>query len=335
MEHQTMTTLANFSFNLVAHELAHQWFGDNVTCASWQDIWINEGFASYGEYMAREALLSRKEADEWMSRAHELARMAPVGSVYIPEDDAKDELRIFSSALSYKKGAALLHMIRYELDDDSLFYNILSAFQDRFADSVATGRDFLDVLNELSGSDFEWFFEQWYYGYGYPRFLVTWQQSQDSIIVEINQSGSSEKTDFFKTSMDLDLHYEIGGDTLIRIFVDEPAMRIGISISRPVIKLVTDPGNWILDETEVIDKTIRKEYFKVRPNPFGEELNIFFRTGTGDREIILSDLNGKILKKCHSTSGNFTIKTHDLVQGLYLLKVSEGKESYTARVVRH
>lgn len=335
MEHQTMTTLASFRFNLVAHELTHQWFGDNVTCASWQDIWINEGFASYGEYLAREALLSHEEADKWMNRAHELAMMAPGGSVYIPEGDADDEIRIFSSALSYKKGAALVHMLRYELQNDSLFFRTLSVFQERYADSVATGRDFLNVLNEISGSDFEWFFEQWYYGYGYPQFQVTWQQSYDSIIVEISQSGSSDKTAFFKTSMDLEFHYEIGGDTLMRIFIDEPEMRVGISLSRPVIKLVPDPENWILDITEVVNKTVRKDYFKVRPNPFGEKLNIVFRTGIGDREIILCDLHGKILKKCHSTSGSFTMDTHDLIQGVYLLKISEGKEVYTARVIRH
>jgi aminopeptidase N len=66
MEHQTMTTLANFNFTLVAHELAHMWFGDNITCASWQDIWINEGFASYFEYLALQNLRSQEDADQWM-----------------------------------------------------------------------------------------------------------------------------------------------------------------------------------------------------------------------------------------------------------------------------
>ncbi len=62
MEHQTMTTLVNFSFLLVAHELAHQWFGDFVTCSTWQDIWINEGFASYAEYLANQYLKSQEDS---------------------------------------------------------------------------------------------------------------------------------------------------------------------------------------------------------------------------------------------------------------------------------
>ena len=67
MEHQTMTTLGSFGFGLVAHELGHMWFGDYVTCASWQDIWINEGFASYTEYVAAENLLSKEDASGWMN----------------------------------------------------------------------------------------------------------------------------------------------------------------------------------------------------------------------------------------------------------------------------
>ena len=81
MEHQTMTTIDNFSFYLVAHELGHQWFGDNVTCATWQDIWINEGFASYTEYLAYQNLVSQDYADGWMDSAHDWEMSLPDGSV--------------------------------------------------------------------------------------------------------------------------------------------------------------------------------------------------------------------------------------------------------------
>ncbi|MDX9696711.1 MAG: M1 family metallopeptidase, partial [Bacteroidales bacterium] len=122
MEHQTMTTLNSFSYNLVSHELAHQWFGDYVTCASWQDIWINEGFASYCEYIALENLSSYSTAQSWLTNAYSQAMQSPTGSVYIPFENAMDESRIFSGSLSYKKGAALLHMIRYQINNDEQFY---------------------------------------------------------------------------------------------------------------------------------------------------------------------------------------------------------------------
>ncbi len=335
MEHQTMTTLSSFSFTLVAHELTHQWYGNNVTCASWQDIWVHEGFASYGEYLALEELKSPEEARAWMDQAHEWAMSDPVGSVYIPEKDAEDAARIFSRALSYKKGASLLHMIRYELGDDSIFFETLSRFQVRFADSVATGRDFLDVLNETSGSNFDWFFDQWYYGQGFPMFEFTWWQTGDSVIIEILQSPSSENTPFFKTRLDLALQIEQGGDTLIGIICDRPYMRVGVRSDRLVSGLVPDPDNWVLDRSQVLKKIISNGYFTVGPNPFGDELNIVFQSGIAKREIQLCDISGKVLEKHSSRSGTFTLDTHYLRQGLYLLQVKEGNESYTTKVIRH
>jgi len=334
MEHQTMTTLSNFNFNLVAHELTHQWFGDNVTCASWQDIWVNEGFASYGEYLAIEELISGAEADLWMSNAHAWALTEPMGSVYIPVEDAGDENRIFSTALSYKKGASLLHMIRYELDDDSLFFKTLSDFQNLYTDSIATGMDFMKVLNQTSGSDFKWFFDQWYFGQGYPSFQFAWWQTSDSVIIEIRQSGSSDQTPFFRGNYDIALQFETGMDTVIRVLMDQPFMNIKIPVKGRVINLVPDPENWVLEKSQVFRKSITNGYFSVNPNPFNDRLNIVFNNGDGKRKIILSDLSGKILEKKESSHGTFTINTHNLRQGLYLLQVKDGKESYTAKVVK-
>lgn len=334
MEHQTMTTLVNFGFNLVAHELAHQWFGDNVTCASWQDIWINEGFASYGEYLALEYLDSKKEADFWMLRAHERVFTEPEGSVYIPEEDATDEFRIFSSALSYKKGAALLHMIRYELNDDSLFYMTLKSFQEQFADSVATGHDFLMVLNEISGRSFDWFFDQWYYGQGYPVFNFNWWQTSDSLIILADQRGSSSATPFFRTSLDIGLILEDGLDTSIQVNYDSPTKRIQIPMNQKVRDVVADPLNWIVDISQVIHRYVTNAYFSVSPNPFQDELNIVFNSGDAEREIILTDINGRVVDRTFSSSGTVSLHTHDLAQAVYLLQVIVGNESYTAKVIR-
>ncbi|NJO90434.1 MAG: M1 family metallopeptidase [Chloroflexia bacterium] len=121
MEHQTMTTLYNYSYTLVSHELAHQWFGDHTTCSTWQDIWINEGFASYCEYIAYENLGTKSEAESWMQNAQTRALREAEGSVFVPFTSANDEYRLFSSNLSYKKGAVILHMLRNEINDDSVF----------------------------------------------------------------------------------------------------------------------------------------------------------------------------------------------------------------------
>ena len=124
MEHQTMTTLGMFNFTLTSHELSHQWFGDNVTCATWSDIWVNEGFASYCEYLALEYLDSGQEVP-WLADVHNNVLSELDGSVYIPVLQATDENRIFDSRLSYEKGAAIIHMLRFELQNDTTFFNIM------------------------------------------------------------------------------------------------------------------------------------------------------------------------------------------------------------------
>ncbi|NJK86786.1 MAG: M1 family metallopeptidase [Bacteroidales bacterium] len=173
MEHQTMTTLSNFSFLLVSHELAHQWFGDNVTCAEWNDIWINEGFASYGEYLAEEFLDSKDEANLWMAEAHEFIMSEPGGSVYVPKGLENDEDRLFDYRLSYKKGAAIIHMMRQEVNNDVVFFDVLTTFQERYKDSVATGEDFKALLEEKSGIDFTWFLTNGIMGKDIPFLKLT------------------------------------------------------------------------------------------------------------------------------------------------------------------
>ena len=116
MEHQTMSTMGGFSQDLTSHELAHQWFGDKVTCATWSDIWLNEGWASYLEYLYRQTI-SQSTADSWMTSTHNSARGAATGSVYVPAGASVS--RIFSSSLTYKKGAAVLHMLRYVMGDSA------------------------------------------------------------------------------------------------------------------------------------------------------------------------------------------------------------------------
>ncbi len=255
MENQTMTSLNDFNFTLVAHELSHQWFGDNVTCASWRDIWLNEGFASYAEYLALEFLQSKKEADNWMSSAHNWALTEPEGSVYIPESEASVEDRVFSRALSYKKGAALLHMIRYELADDSLFFKTLVKFQNAYRDSTATGKDFIRVLNETANMDFERFFDQWYYGEGYPEFTFSWWQGEDSIYLFCEQSGSSPVTPLFNLDMDFQIEYADGSDTIVRLQLNEQEQWFRVPVSGKVSGMVADPQNWLLDKSRVIHRS--------------------------------------------------------------------------------
>ncbi len=128
MEHQTISFMYNFNFDLVAHELAHQWFGDYITLGSWQDIWLNEGFATYMTGLVYE---NRNNQELWpVWKRLEINRIIsqPGGSVFVK--DTTDFNTLFSSRLSYSKGAYLLHMLRWVLGDDHFFQGMRDYFND-------------------------------------------------------------------------------------------------------------------------------------------------------------------------------------------------------------
>lgn len=169
MEHQTMSGQGNYAEQVTIHELGHQWWGNNVTCRTWSDIWLNEGFATYTEALwaehkpgstgaaaLRNYMIGTKPAVESVG-----------GTVYC--FDTSDEARIFSRDLTYKKAAWVLHMLRGVVGDQK-FFEILAAWRSTFQGSAATTDDFQNVCEQVSGQSLQWFFDQWVFGNGAPTF---------------------------------------------------------------------------------------------------------------------------------------------------------------------
>jgi len=277
MENQTMTSLNSFNFELVAHELAHQWFGDNVTCSDWQYIWINEGFASYGELVAYEELGKIEDLQDWISWAQTTAKSVSEGSVYVPDEKKTDDKRIFDHSLSYKKGALIIHMIRYIINDDNLFFEILQDFQSKYADSNASAEDFKKLVEEKSHINFDRFFEQWYYGEGFPTLKINWEQSHDTVYIYIDQLASApEITPFFDLQMDFRFDY-FEGDSLILIKLTEPSQKVAIPFTKRINKIVADPDQWILKNLDGVHRMLpdnTHDLYSIFPNPADTEVYI-------------------------------------------------------------
>lgn len=119
------------------------------------------------------------------------------GSVYIPPSEAGDVWRIFNGRLSYNKGAVILHVLRYEINNDDVFFDVLKQYQQTFGGGTATGDDFFTIAGMLSGQNFQTFSDQWYYGEGYPVYDIHWLQSQDTLYIVSKQSSSTISTPFF------------------------------------------------------------------------------------------------------------------------------------------
>lgn len=158
MESQTMSLFGSDLMSgsaegerIVAHELAHQWFGDNVSPRRWQDMWLNEGFASYGEALWLERSRDGFDIDAYMAQTIQGLDLEPIG------DPGRDNL--FGNGV-YRRGAATLHALRRTIGDDD-FFRTLQLWNSQYRFSSATTRDFVALASQVSGVDLADFFDSW------------------------------------------------------------------------------------------------------------------------------------------------------------------------------
>jgi len=341
MEHQTMSTMGGFSFGLVAHELGHMWFGDNVTCATWSDIWINEGFASYTEYLTAYFIQGPSSAASWMNSAHNTVKSSPGGSVYVPPDQATPDnvWRIFDGRLSYKKGAAILHVLRQEIQNDEHFFEILQAFQDQFKDSVATGLDFMGVANQITGLDFNYFFDQWYFGEGYPIYDVLWNQSPDMLYINTTQTTSSPVTPLFETYVEYRLNYTDGTHEIVLLRQTANVNDFQVPIGKPVASIVVDPNNWLVKTVNSVMVGVAEHqnplYFSLAPNPSSDRIKLFFDQNFNSKELQITDLGGRTIYQTKTTESIVNIDVSEFAPGVYLVTAKDEESVITQRLIRN
>ncbi len=329
MEHQTMTTLGGFSFALVAHELGHMWFGDKVTCATWSDVWINEGFASYTDYLAHHFLSNAYYDSLWLKFYSDEVKSVPGGSVYVPPEDLGDISRIFDSRLSYSKGALILHMIRFELQDDDMFFNVLKTFVEEYGNSVATGNDFRDWLELKSGRDFTDFFNQWYYGEGYPIYDIVWYQGANGLDLVSTQTTSTGVTTLFKMLVPYRLNFSDGTDSTLLLYQDDNLNTYSIPVYKAIDSIQLDPKQWILHKlnsmTYGVEETENPVYFTLGPNPAKEKFRIFFTHQSNKiLNLDISDLTGRSVLNNNMGCSDQLIDISRLSRGIYLVTVTDG-----------
>src|SRR5690606_862717 len=200
MEHTTVSIMGNFDRNLVAHVLGHQWFGDKVTCGTWSDIWLNEGFATYLSGLVIENLDGNYNFINWKAQRIISITSAPDGTVYVPEAELNSVGRIFSSRLSYNKGAMVVHMLRYIMGDEDFYQGLRNYLNDEdLAFGYATTPDLQTHLEAVSGMDLTGFFNDWIYSQGYPVYDVTTHDiGGGQVQITISQDQTSSMVDFFE-----------------------------------------------------------------------------------------------------------------------------------------
>jgi len=249
MEHQTITGEGTFDESVTAHELGHQWWGDMITCKTWSDIWLNEGFADYTECLWAERKTGVLNSAAYFA-AIQARKPTNVGqSVYVAAADTADMNRIFSLDTTYYKGGWVLHQLRHVVGD-ATFFQILANYRAGFAYGAAATEDFKAAASATAGQDLSWFFQQWVYGIGAPAYQYGWQSvnvnGQDYLLARIAQTHT---TSGYPSAFiaPVDLRATIGGTpTTYSAWNDARTEWFVIPVSGPVTALSFDPDQWIL-----------------------------------------------------------------------------------------
>jgi aminopeptidase N len=231
---------------LVAHETAHQWFGDAVTEADWHHVWLSEGFATYLSAL----WVGHAEGDSAfrrvMSRAAAAVFQAPEAARPILDSAATDLLGLLNQN-SYQKGAWTLHQLR-GLIGDSAFFAGLRRYYETFRDSTALSADFARVMSQASGRDLEWYFRQALTQPGYPTLEVHWKHQGRKLLVDVTQTQPAEWGTFRIPGLEL----EIDGRTVRLDLTGRETHQTIDGIAHKPRTLRVDPNGWWLARVQSV-----------------------------------------------------------------------------------
>lgn len=229
---------------LVAHEIAHQWFGDSVSQRAWHDLWLSEGFATYFGHLffervdGREALLERLrgDRDEYLRAYAEDPR--PVF------DPRITELTKLLNAYNYRKGAWVLHMLRGVMGDTAFFAGIRDYFA-AYRERNASTAEFRMVMERHAGQSLEWFFRQWIYEQGHPVFDTKWSWNDAKVRVQVDQKQTGT---VFRTPAVIEVRDSAGGALRHNVMIDDRSEEFEWPSDSKPADVVLDPDGWVLKE---------------------------------------------------------------------------------------
>ena len=321
MEHTTISFMGGFSRDLIAHELAHHWFGNKVTCGTWKDIWLNEGFAEYMSGLVYEHLDGQTAFTNWKDEKIQNITSQPGGNLYLTDAQAEDSNRIFSGRLTYDKGSMVVHMLRYVLGDTAFFQGMQNYLADpNLAYDFAVTTQLKTHLETASGQDLTEFFNDWIYGQGYPIYdAAVSVLDNNQVKVILSQTTSHNSISFFEMPVKIKF---VGpnnqSETVIlnhtqnnqEFVVDLPFYAPTNVIINPDKDIITKNESYTLgnDDFEKLSNAIQ-----VSPNPVSDLLTIEKQGEFEIQSIDVFSVNGqKILKNVsspievsHLSSGNY------------------------------
>lgn len=337
MEHTTVSFMGSFGRELIAHELAHQWFGDKITCGTWKDIWLNEGFATYLSGLVVENFDGDAAFTSWKQGTVANITSQNGGAVYLSDAEAENVSRIFSSRLSYNKGAMVVHMLRFKLGNTAFYQGIKNYLADpNLAYGYATTENLKTHLETASGTSLTEFFNDWVYGQGYPTYRITAQNWSTGLVrFTINQTQSHNSVSFFEMpvpvrvtgnngqSLDLVLNNTTNNQVIL---ANVPFTITGV-VFNPKYDIISRQSTATLG-TQDFDLV---KNLKLYPNPASNKLHLDVSDGIQVERTIFYNMLGQVIKE---TKQETLWDISDLPSGTILMKVFSEEGSANLKFIK-
>jgi aminopeptidase N len=339
MEHQTMTFVTAFFHELIAHELAHHWFGDKVTCASWRDIWLNEGFATYLAGLTYEHMFN---GQWWMTfKASRIGNITsvPDGSVWC--SDTTSVNRIFDGRLTYDKGAMILHQLRWVIGDSAFFAAVRNYLSDpALSYGFAHTSDLVKHFEILYAQKLNWYFNDWFTGEGYPSYQITWSQTANNeVSLTVNQTQSSSSVSFF--ALPLPIEFKSGlHDTIVRLNNIRSGQSFSFNLPFTVDSVKFDPQLWLITRNNTVNyaNAVNEnepiQQISIFPNPAHDNLQITVSRPMANSSLQLVDITGRIAKDMPMNGvKSVFMDIGGIAKGNYVLRFSSDKLTVNKKIV--
>jgi aminopeptidase N len=302
MEHTTVSFMGSFGQNLIAHELAHQWFGNKITCGSWKDIWLNEGFATYLSGLAREHLVITGDFTTWKQERINSITSQANGSVYLSDVDTTSVGRIFDGRLSYNKGAMVLHMLRKKLGDTDFYQGLKNYLNDaNHAYAYAKTADFIAIMESTSGQNLTEFFNDWLYNQGYPSYTMQWNQSGNQLNTTVSQIQSDPSVSFFEVQLPIKVNGTLGEALSLILDNSSNNQLFSNTVNFTISSIEFDPEADIISKNNSVvlgtNENSIDNNLLLFPNPVSNEITIQKPESLEITEIRIFNALGQLLYK--------------------------------------
>lgn len=337
MEHTTVSFMGSFGRSLIAHELGHQWFGDKITCGSWNDIWLNEGFAEYLSGLVVENLDGDNSFTTWKNTKITNITSQTGGAVYLNDAEATNVGRIFSSRLTYNKGSMLVHMLRFKMGDEAFFQGVRNYLADtNLAYGYAVSADLQSHLETAYGASLDEFFNDWLYNQGYPSYNIIAQNfGVGQAKITINQTPSHPSVEFFEMPVPVRL-LGAGGqthDVIVNNTVN--GEQFIVSVPFVVTGVQFDPKKNIISKNN--SATLNNDVFDyedaivVFPNPANDEIHIQMPLNIILESVEILNHLGQLV----NTKSTADFPVSDLSTGVHFLKLKTSEGTFHKKIIKN